>query len=258
VNLKEIRQECWSEARETATNDVDRLWTTADMTGYINRIYRFIARETRCIRDTITPSVCRITCAPPADLAALTTLAATDSWAAQDLGWYNGGSDSWLTGQLVAPYSFPLSSLVLEVEECKFATHQWKLTKVSIAKWQTNPWWEQVVGMPTEYATDGDNNRLFVNFRFTAADVLKLAVRRLPLANLVVDGDSPEFRTSYHDFLKNGVLSLMYLKHDSQTFDPAKSADYEGKFKLDLDEIKQQESILDRRLRVNSSLEGFR
>jgi len=57
MTLEEIRQECWDEARETATNDIDRLWTTSEMNRYINRVYRNIARETRCIRDSITPDI---------------------------------------------------------------------------------------------------------------------------------------------------------------------------------------------------------
>lgn len=257
MNLSEIRQECWDEARETAENDLDRLWTTSEMNRYINRVYRNIARETKCIRDSITSSICRITSSVPADLAALQTLALTDDFAAQDLDWYNS-TDSWLYHTLVAPYSFALSPLIITVDECKWTNKQWRLTHVSIKKWQVNPWWEQVIGMATEYATDGDTNRLFVNFRTTDTDTLKLTVRRLPLVDLVSDTDVPEFKSDYHDFFKNGVLELMYRKQDSQTFDAVKAVDYHTKFLLDLDEIKQSEAILDNRLRANASLNAFR
>lgn len=257
MTLKEIRDEAWSIARETATNDIDRLWTTAEMNAYINRTYRVIARETKCIRDSLTSAVCRITSAPPADIATLTALAATDEWYAQDLNWYND-ANSWLNSRLVAPYSYPLSPLILDVEECKWSTRQWKLTKVSIDKWRTNPWWEQVTGMPTEFCTDGDNGRLFVNFRSDTADVLKLTVRRLPLSSLVNDDDVPEFRAHYHDYFRYGVLEQMYSKQDSQAFDEVKALDYKALFLKDLDEIKQQETIVTNRLRVNSSLDGFR
>lgn len=254
MTLAEIRQECWDEARETATNDIDRLWTKAEMNRYINRIYRVIARETRCIRDSISY---RIISAPPATLADLQAAALTDPFAAQDLDWYNS-PDSWLYGQLVAPYSFPLDPLIIDVEECKWTLQQWKLRKVSVTKWQANPWWEQVIGMATEFATDGDTNRIFVNFRTTGTDTLKLFVRRLPKVDLVNDADVPEFKSDYHDFFKNGVLSLMYRKQDSQAFDAAKSIDYEGKFNRDLDEIKQSEALLDNRTRANGSMDAFR
>jgi hypothetical protein len=257
MTLEEIRQECWDEAREIATNDTDRLWTTSEMNRYINRVYRNIARETKCIRDSITPSICRIISSVPDSLAELTLRARTDDFAAQDLAWYNS-TDSWLYQTLVAPYSFALSPLVITVDEVKWTNKQWRLTHVSIKKWQTNPWWEQVIGMATEYATDGDANRIFVNFRTTDTDTLKLTVRRLPIVSLSDDNDIPEFKSDYHDFFKNGVLSLMYAKQDSQTFDAVKSIDYKTRFLEDLDEIKQSEAILDNRLRANSSLDAFR
>lgn len=257
MTLEDIRQECWDEARETGTNDQDRLWTTSEMNRYINRVYRRIARETKCIRDSVTTSICRITSAPPASLAVLTSLATADSWYAQDLAFYND-SDSWLYQKLVAPYSYPLSPLIVDIDECKWTDRQWRLTKVSASKWRVNPWWEQVVGMPTEYCTDGDNNRLFVNFRSETSDTLKLAVRRLPLVDLAADSDVPEFRTNYHDFFKHGVLELMYAKQDSQTFDQVKSIDYKNRFLQDLDEIKQQETYINQRLSANYSLDGFR
>jgi hypothetical protein len=257
MTLDEIRQECWDEARETATNDLDRLWTTSEMNRYINRVYRNIARETRCIRDSISSDICRITSTVPASLAILTAQARTDDFAAQDLAWYNS-TDSWLYHTLVAPYSFALSPYIITVDEVKWTDKQWRLTHVSIKKWQVNPWWEQVIGMATEYATDGDTNRVFVNFRTTDTDTLKLTVRRLPIVDLIEDSDKPEFKIDYHDFFKNGVLSLMYAKQDSQTFDAVKTVDYKSRFLADLDEIKQSEALLDNRLRANSSLDAFR
>ena len=254
MTLAEIRQECWDEARETAVNDQDRLWTKSEMNRYINRVYRNIARETRCIRDTISY---RIPVSAPATLGDLTTAALTDPFAAQDLDWYND-SGSWLYHTLVAPYSFALDPLIIEVFECKWSVAQWILTKVSISKWQSNPRWEQVVGLATEYSTDGDANRLFVNFRTESADTLKLAVKRLPKVDLVNDTDVPEFKVDYHDFFKNGVLALMYKKQDSQAFDAVKVVDYSTQFKLDLDEIKQSEALLDNRTRSNGSMAAFR
>lgn len=257
MNLKQIREECWDIAREVGVTEETRLWKKTEMDRYINRTYRNIARETKCIRDSITSSVCRIVCAPPVSIGALTTAALTDPFAAQDLAFYND-SGSWLHDTLIAPYSYPLSPLVLEVDECKWTISQWKLTKVSVQKWQANPWWEQVTGMPTEYCTDGDNGRLFVNFRHDSTDTLKLTVRRLPLVDMSADTDVPEFRTHYHDFMVNGILAQMYSKQDSEAFDAVKALDFKSLFLKDIDEIKQQESIVTSKLRVNSSLDGFR
>jgi hypothetical protein len=268
--LKDIRQECWDIARETATNDNDRLWTKAEMNRYINRVYRLIAKETRCIRDDISY---RITSTPYANYAALQAAAVTDPYAAEDVlritttgSWFYVDPDPAETyaarldaqAQTICPYVYALDPKIIDVEEAKWTSRQWRLTKTSVKKWQMNPYWEQVIGMPTEYATDLGTNKLVLNFRGTTADTLKLVVRRLPLADLVADTDYPEFRESYHDFFRYGVLEQMYSKQDTQAIDLAKATDYKALFKADLDEIKQQEALLDERLRPNYSMGAFR
>ena len=250
MNLREIRQECWDEARDTALIDQDRLWTTSEMNRYINRIYRFIARETECIRDAVTPSLCNIPVVPR-DWATLTADDGIDYTYVNDPG-------SWLYHQNVAPIVFTLNSKILQIDEVKWTYRQWILRKLSVMKWQTNPWWEQVVGMPTEYATDYSNNTLVINFRDTTSDTLRLQVRRLPLEDLTSDMDEPEFREHYHDYFKNGVLWLMYLKKDAETFDKVKAEEYHQMFLKDIDEIKQSETQLDSRLNPNNSMVAFR
>jgi hypothetical protein len=257
MNLQQLRNEAWDIAREVGTSDIDRLWTTAEMNRYINRVYRFIARETKCIRDSVPSTLTRITVAPYADLAALTAAAATDVWAAQDLAYYND-TNSWLYQKLVAPYVFDLSPFVIDIDEVKWTTKQWRLPKVSVNKWQINPYWEQTLGMPTEHCTDYSNNKLAINFRAQDSDVLRLIVRRMPLVDLVADSDVPEIRVHYHDFMLNGILAQMYSKQDSQTFDAVKALDFEMRYKADVDEIKQQETVLDQRLKPNHSMDAFR
>jgi len=273
MNLKELRQEAWDIARETGTSDVTRLWTTREMNRYINRVYRYIARETKCIRDDITAGVCRIPVSTYVNYAALQTAALTDSYAAQDLAWLSD-SNSWFyvnpepsddyaarldaAAASLCPYSFPLDSRIIDIEEVKWTYRQWRLTKVSVSKWQVNPWWEQVRGMPTEYATDLANNRLALNFRLSEPEVLKLVVRRMPLKDLSADIDIPEIRLHYHDFMINGILMQMYSKQDAQTFDGEKKDMYRALYAADIDEIKQQESIINKRLQSNGSFEAFR
>jgi hypothetical protein len=257
MNLRELREEAWDIARETAINDVDRLWTKREMDRYINRVYRFIARETKCIRDASPSTLTRITVAPPADLAALTTLATTDVYAAQDLVWYND-VNSWLYQKLVTPYVYALSPLVLDIDECKWTNKQWRLTKVSVNKWQVNPWWEQTLGMPTEYCTDLSNNTLTINYRAQDTDTLRLVIRRMPLTDLVSDTDEPEFRSHYHDFMVNGILWQMYSKQDAEIADKQKATEFYALYMKDVDEVKQQETILDQRLKPNHSMDAFR
>lgn len=257
MTLKELREECWDIARDSALVDQDRLWPTKEMNKYINRTYKQVARETKCIYDSITPAICRITVAPPTDLADLTAKAATDLWYAQDLAWYND-STSWLNNQLVTPYSLPLSTKILKITEAKWTSVQWKLTKVSVQKWQQNPWWEQVVGtMATEYATDLDSNRITLNYRATSTDTLKLTVKRLPLVDLIADSDSPEFREDYHLLMLNGILWQMFSKVDAETLNKVKAEEYRIKFYADIDEIKQEEESIASKLTINHPLGAF-
>lgn len=257
MNLKQLREEAWDIARETATIDSDRLWTKAEMNRYINRVYRFIARETKCIRDAATPSICQIAVAPPVDAAALEAAAATNVFDAQDWAWYNS-QDSWLYQRLVAPYVYDLHPLIIDIDEVKWLYKPWKLTKVSVNKWQVNPYWEQVLGEPTEYCTDYSNNTIAINWRTSTTDTLKLIVRRMPLTDLINDTDEPEYRSHYHDFMVNGILWQMYSKQDAETVDKTKADSYYALFLRDVDEIKQQETILDQRLKPNYSMDAFR
>lgn len=257
MNLKEIRDEAWSMAREVGDADDNRYWTTKDMNRYINRVYRFIARETRCIRDAVTPAVCRIPVVPPVSQAALELAAATNPLYAIDLEEYNDPS-SWMYNQLVAPRIFPLSPLILDIDEAKWKSAPWRLTKVSVSKWQNNPYWEKVIGYPTEFCTDYTNGAIALNYRTTQTDTLLMVVRRLPLTDLAKDTDIPELRVNYHDMMLNGILAQMYQKQDIETFNLAKAADYAALYKADIDEIKKQENILDQRLKPTQSLDAFR
>lgn len=240
MNLKEIREECWAIAREVSTIDSDRLWTTKEMNRYVNRTDRYIARETRCIKDAVTAEICRITCTPILDPI------------------YGIDPNSWLYGLLVIPQNYALDARILDIDEVKWTSRSWRLNKSSVKKWQINPYWEQVAGMATEFCTDYTNNMITINYRDTTADVLKLVVRRLPLADLSLDADIPEIRIHYHDYFINGVLEQMYMKQDVETFDLAKAEMYKAAFLKNIDEIKQQESLLDDRLRPNLSLAAFR
>jgi hypothetical protein len=249
MNLQQIREECWDLARDIGIVDSDRLWPTADINRIINRVYRQIARETKCIKDSETTSICLIPVAP-VDYTTYTP-------GTMDYIWAND-PNSWLYHQDVCPYLFDLDNRIIQIEEVKWVYRQWKLTKVSCTKWQTNPWWEQVKGMPTEYATDLTTNKIAINFRDNVSDYLRLVVRRLPLTDLIDNTDTPEFRDSYHDFFFNGVLFYMFSKQDADAINQAKAAEYREKFLLDIDEIKQQESVLETKLAPNNSINAFR
>lgn len=249
MNLGEIREEIRDSAADDVGEDDDRSWSDAEIDRYINRIYRKIASETLCIRDSTTVAVCRIDCT----VVDYTTLVA----GTQDYIWAND-PDSWLYQKNVAPYLYPYHSSILKIEEAKWEKRPWKLTKVSASKFQSNPWWEQVIGQPIEYCTDLENKKIALNYRDTEDDVLRLTVRRLPITKLIRDNDIPEFKELYHDFFLNGVLSMMYRKQDTQAYDKKKADYHEVLFMDDLDEVKQQDVSLDTMLRPNHSMNAFR
>jgi len=248
MNLRQIREECWAQARDAAEADVDKLWPTKEMDRYINRVYRFIARETQCIKDSTTAAVCLI----DVDPVDYTTYAA----GTLDYIWAND-SDDWLYQKDVTPYLLTLHTSILQIDICKWMSQPWALRKVSYRKWEVNPWWFKVIGQPTEYAQDLETGKIALNYRTESADKLHLHVRRMPLTDLAADSDVPEFHIQYHDFMINGIMMWMYRKRDAETLDEAKATEFETAFLRDVDEIKQQVSQKEEHLRPNQALSAF-
>lgn len=249
MRLIDIKEECWAIARDTAIDDEDKLWPSDEMDAYINRVYKEIARETLCIRDSRTTSVCLIDSSP----VDYTTYDADSI----DYIWAND-EDSWLYQKDVCPYLYTLHSSILKIHEAKWTKRQWKLVNVSAGKWQDNVWWEQVIGLPTEFALDLESGKLAVNFRSETADTLRLQVSRMPLVDLSSDTDVPEILEAYHTFFYNGVLALMYTKEDSDSINKKKAQEYRAEYLRDIDQIKQLESKIHERLRPNHSMGAFR
>jgi hypothetical protein len=219
------------------------------MNRYINRIYRYIARETQCIKDSSTPAVC-ILDVNTVDYTSLTAGTLDYIWA-NEVG-------NWLYHRNVTPYLLALHPSILQIDEIKWLNWPYRLHKVSSQKWMENTWWERVIGSyATEYATDLKTGYIALNYRSETSSQLQLHVRRLPIADLVADADIPEFRAHYHDYIINGVMMHMYRKRDAETIDEAKAAEFERAFLMDVDEIKQQESQLEDMLRPNASLGAF-
>jgi hypothetical protein len=248
MNLEQIREEAWGIARVDTDVDRDRLWTIAEMNRYINRVYRRICKETLCIRDSTTVAVCRID-SVPVDYTTLTP-------GTQDYLWAND-PDSWLYHLDVAPYLLDLHPSIIQIDEMKWAKRAWKLRKVSVSKWQENALWEESVGLPTEYATDLQADKIALNYRDTASDTLRMVVRRLPLVDLVDDLDVPEIRNIYHDRFLHGVLSQMYAKQDVEAFDMNKAETHEAQFLVDIDFIKQEQRELEKKLNPNRASSAF-
>jgi len=251
MNLQQLRNEAWAIARELKTPDAQKLWPADEMNMYINRIYRDIARKTKCIRDARTPAIAIINLA----VVDYTTL----TLAANGLDYiYANDPGSMIYQANVCPYVFPLHKAIIDIDDVKIIEKQYKLYKVSSQKWMTNVVWEQTMGLPTEYATDLQNRSLAVNFRSDENLTLQLAVKRMPLVDLEKDEDEPEIREDYHDFFRNGVLEQMYSKQDSEAFDMEKSGSYRAKYKKDITSINRAEIKLNEMLSPNYAMDGHR
>lgn len=207
MNLRELREEAWYVTRDTnAMTDADRLWPTKEMNLYINRIYRYIAKETLCIVDSIS-ELCTIPIV---------------------------GSEATPASNIV-----PLDSRILSIIFCKWEQKQVPLFEESVQHWAIN--WESNVGLPTKYARDYSSGVMALNFKPDFSDNLKLRVHRMPLVPLENDDDVPEFDEKYHDYFINGILWQMHLKEDAETLNKTKAAEFQGLFLRDIDDMKQCE-----------------
>lgn len=91
-----------------------------------------------------------------------------------------------------------------------------------------NPSFEDTSGIPFKLVETTGSVQLI--YAPAAADTLRLTVRRLPLADMSADGDSPEIRTERHIDLLDGMLARGYLKNDIDTRDAKKAAEHEALF----------------------------
>lgn len=244
MNLREIREEAWDYADDRSENEEDRLWKPEEMDRYVNRIYRDIARETKCIEDFSTPEVCQIAITPIAPASQVTgTL---------DYQYVNNGS-SPLYGKTFASNTFLLHKSILEICDARLLNGQVRLNHRFAKKWKKSPTWDQRIGLPTEYATDLKNGYLAVNYRAETADIVLLSVKRLPLTPLRSSGDVPEIPISYHDAFLDGILAEMYSKQDSQTYEKGRAEKHKEQYLERLDDIKRIESN-SRPIPINSPL----
>lgn len=91
----------------------------------------------------------------------------------------------------------------------------------------------------------------------TANDTLRLTVFRLPLADMDSPDDEPEIRVERHYELLDGMLARAYMKNDSETYNPDKSAEHEASFtrhfgaKIDANVLRKQRATRSHVTRIN-------
>lgn len=177
-----------------AGDDSDSLWTNAELKSYANR-----AVEEACIRaglivDSETASVCQISVV---DATAL----------------------------------YAISDRILSIQQMKLSGVSRVLTQTGY-KYLNDKYsdWEVKTGEPSHYILDAHNRKLLF-FRIPEqAYTATMTVNRLPLTDMVADGDLPEIPVQFHFDLLYWIKSLAYQKHDAETRQPALSKDADNDF----------------------------
>ncbi len=175
---------------EGASNN---LWSDAELTGHANLLLNELAEEKRLFRDSRTTAICNI---------------------------------AVLAVDVTADYLF--DTRICEFISVRMNSQKVPLTrtyKTDIEAW--NPDWRNLTaGTPQWYLTDYSEGYLTLCPKSSVNDTILLTVYRLPLTQLDSStpaglAASPELHFKHHPRLINGIMSLAFLKQDSQTYDPA-------------------------------------
>ena len=164
------------------------LWEDTEVALYLNEAEREAAQRALLIQDETTAAVCTLT------LAAGTA-------------------------------SYALHASILKVERATLASTGDILTVSSREKLdQSWPGWETATGTPRYVVENGDGNATVVPTP-AANDSLALIVKRMPLADMEADNDTPEIPLRHHYRMLDWELHLAFLKPDADAHNP-KAADY--------------------------------
>ena len=118
-----------------------------------------------------------------------------------------------------------LDGRILEIRRARLSGSGRRVYPITVAQLdRNNEQWEAETGEPLAYVTDYQTGHIRLYPTPTAADEIKLTVRRLPLADLVADDDEPEIRPESHLGLVHWMLYRAYMRQDADAFNPTKAA----------------------------------
>lgn len=172
------------------------LWTPQTLTIYANEAERQAARRARLLIDADT-----LTDAANAPLCRYSVL--------------SGASAITLHPKVIFVRRVKLGSQTLPLP----ATHVRDMDRIA-------PGWEDAVaGAVVTYIPNWQRRKLRFYNKFAQNDTVNLQVVRLPLVDMAnLNNDSPEIDPSYHMGLVHGMLTLAFMKPDSETEDQKRSA----------------------------------
>lgn len=177
------------------------LWSDAEVYNYIDRAQRRFCEKVRGIADATTPDITEV--------------------------------------MVVAGEMFsPLDPRVLQIRSAYEST-----TGVNLAPFNSLEAGEAALRQPgsvTGYSLDDQDGYVRWNRVPQADSVVQLSVYRSPLDPISGANDSFEIHSDHHEALLDWVLHLAYLKHDPETYDPARSAEAGLRFDSYCNEARKQ------------------
>ncbi len=185
-----------------------QLWSDRELCGYTNIVINEVTEEKRLFRDSKTPAICNI-----AVLAA------------------DAAPDYLLDTRINEIVSARMNSQVIPLV---------RETKKYLESW--NPDWRNMtVDTPYWFLTDYSEGYLTLVPKSQRNDTILLTVYRLPLTQMAIDAAglaaSPEIHFKHHPRLVNGIMSLAYLKDDTQCLDPQKAEQHRQLWLKDKDKM---------------------
>ena len=181
---------------KSLNDDPGYLWSDAELNSYYNESVNEAASRAQLLYDQTTEEICNIPVL--ADVA-----------------------------------TYPLDPCIIELASVKLdsriASGTGKLDHATRDELDEHrPGWEVQSGQVTHYLDDTTSIQLW---RIPAqADLLRLAVYRLPLSPMVDDRDEPEIQDRWHDGLDYWAFHLAFQRQNAETYNPKLAMDYEMEF----------------------------
>ncbi len=144
----------------------------------------------------------------------------TDKWLDERIN--EAEREACIRARLIEDSSSVASSLEIVTTEKRYALHPSVLDVLS-CELESNP------GSPLGGWTLTESAFVFADYP-KADDVLLMTVIRMPLNAMTDKKDEPEIRAHHHARLVPWVLSLAYMVHDADTFDPKAAQRNEAEF----------------------------
>jgi len=170
-------------------------WSDNELESYYVEAINLFCRLTRCIKDSLTDSICLL------DVPA--------------------GGRHLALHPAVLPNQIDLTST-------SWGRSLLPATLAELEQFQQN--WQTDSGIPDRYILDYSDGYLTLNRSVATAGTIRLTVRRMPIDPAA---EAPEIPVMYLDYLKDYMLYLAFIKQDSEIYNPQKGLFHLKEFRGD-------------------------